>query len=116
VHVAYDGVGQATFDASLSALRRRGSLVLYGASSGPVPPVDPQRLNRAGSLFLTRPTLKDYVATRAELLWRAGEILDAVRDGSLHVNVGGRYPLESAADAYRDLEGRRTIGKLLIVP
>ncbi len=116
VHVAYDGVGQATFDASLGALRRRGSMVLYGASSGPVPPVDPQRLNRAGSLFLTRPTLKDYVATREELLWRAGEILDAVRDGSLHVNVGGRYPLESAADAYRDLEGRKTIGKLLIVP
>jgi NADPH2:quinone reductase len=116
VHVAYDGVGQATFDASLAALRPRGMMALFGAASGPVPPVDPQRLNSGGSLFLTRPTLKHYVATRGELLWRAGEILGAIANGSLQISIGGRYELERAADAYRALEGRATIGKLLIIP
>ena len=116
VNVVYDGVGRATFDASLDSLRRRGMLALYGASSGPVPPVDPQRLNRGGSLFLTRPTLADYIDTRELLEWRAGQVLDAVASGGLHVRVGGRYPLESAAEAYADLEGRRTMGKLLLVP
>lgn len=116
VHVAYDGVGKATFDASMAALRRRGMLALFGASSGPVPPVDPQRLNSGGSLFLTRPTLKHYTATREELLWRAGEILSAIAAGRLQVSIGATYRLDEAADAYRALESRRTTGKLLIVP
>ncbi len=116
VHVAYDGVGKATFDASMGALRRRGMLALFGAASGPVPPVDPQRLNSGGSLFLTRPTLAHYTAERDELLWRSGEILGAIADGSLQLEIGGTYPLDRAADAYRALEGRATTGKLLIIP
>jgi NADPH2:quinone reductase len=116
VHVAYDGVGQATFEASLAALRPRGLLALFGAASGQVPPFDLQRLNRAGSLFVTRPTLAHYTATRAELLQRSGEVFDAIASGSLRVAVGGRYPLDEAADAYRALESRRTTGKLLICP
>ncbi|MBV9593456.1 MAG: quinone oxidoreductase [Actinobacteria bacterium] len=116
VSVVYDGVGQATFDASLASLTRRGVLALFGASSGPVPPVDPQRLNQGGSLFLTRPTLGDYIATRDELLWRSGEILTAVADGTLAVEIGGRYPLHEAAQAYDDLENRRTQGKLVLLP
>lgn len=116
VDVVYDGVGRATFDASIAALRRRGMLVVFGAASGPVPPFDVQRLNSAGSLFLTRPTVAHYVADRDELLWRAGEVLSAVADGSLRVQIGGRYPLEQATAAYADLEARRTTGKLLIVP
>ncbi len=116
VHAAYDGVGKATFDASLDSLRRRGTLALFGAASGAVPPVDPQRLNRAGSVFLTRPTLGHYTTTRDELRWRAGEVLGAVADGSLKIALGGRYRMDDAADAYRDLAGRRTTGKLLIVP
>jgi NADPH2:quinone reductase len=115
VHVVYDGVGKATFDASLASLRHRGMMALFGAASGPVPPLDPQLLNRSGSLFLTRPTLLHYVETREELLWRSGEILAAIADGTLQISIGGRYPLERAADAYRDLEGRGTTGKLLIV-
>ncbi len=114
VAVVYDGVGQATFDASLACLARRGMLVLFGASSGPVPPVDPQRLNQAGSVFLTRPSLGAHVATREELEWRAGELFAAVADGSLRVRVGGRYPLAEARRAHEDLEGRRTTGKLLL--
>lgn len=114
--VVYDGVGRATFDASMAALRPRGMLVLYGAASGPVPPVDPQRLNSSGSLYLTRPTLAHYIASREELLSRAGELLGAVADGTLQVSIGGRYPLDRAADAYRDLEGRRSTGKLLLIP
>jgi NADPH:quinone reductase len=116
VNVAYDGVGQATFEASLASLRRRGLLVLFGAASGRVPPFDLQRLNPMGSLFVTRPTIAHYTATRDELLWRASDVLGAVADGSLHVSIGGRFPLDAAADAYRDLEGRRTTGKLLLVP
>jgi len=116
VHVAYDGVGKATFDASLASLRRRGMMALFGAASGAVPPVDPQRLNSGGSLFLTRPTLNDYTADRAELVWRAGEVLAAIADGSLRVAIGGRYPLDRAAQAYADLASRGTSGKLLIVP
>lgn len=115
-HVVYDGVGRDTFDASLGALRPRGTMVLFGASSGQVPPFDIQRLNSGGSLFLTRPSLGHYVATREELLWRAGEVLDAVAAGTLEVTVGGRYPLTEAARAYADLEGRRTQGKLLLLP
>jgi NADPH2:quinone reductase len=116
VHVVYDGVGKATFDASLASLRRRGMLALYGASSGPVPPFDVQRLNSGGSLFLTRPTLAHYTATREELLMRSGEVLSSIAEGSLRISIGGRYSLDDAAQAYRDLEGRRTTGKLLIIP
>lgn len=116
VHVAYDGVGRATFDASLASLRPRGLLALYGAASGQVPPFDLQRLNQAGSLFVTRPTIGHYVADRDELLWRARDVLGAVADGALRLQVGGRYPLEQAQQAYRDLEGRATTGKLLLVP
>jgi NADPH2:quinone reductase len=116
VDVAYDGVGKDTFDASLASLRPRGMLALFGGASGQVPPVDLQRLNAAGSVFVTRPKLLDHVATSAELHWRAGEVLGAVADGSLRVAIGGRYPLEDAARAYDDLEGRRTQGKLLLLP
>ncbi|MFQ6171847.1 quinone oxidoreductase family protein [Oryzobacter sp. R7] len=116
VDVVYDGVGKDTFDASLDSLRPRGTLALFGAASGQVPPFDIQRLNRGGSLFLTRPTLGHHLATRDELEWRAREVLGAVADGSLHVAVGGRYPLADAARAYDDLEGRRSQGKLLLIP
>jgi len=116
VDVAYDGVGKDTFDASLASLRPRGTLALFGAASGQVPPLDLQRLNSGGSLFVTRPSLGHHLATREELEWRAGEVLAAVADGSLRVEVGGRYPFAEAARAYEDLEGRRTRGKLLLIP
>jgi NADPH:quinone reductase len=116
VAVAYDGVGKSTFDASMDSLRRRGMLVLFGAASGPVPPVDPQRLNAAGSTYLTRPKLFDYVKTRDELSARAAAVYDAVADGTLDVRIGQRYPLAEARAAHEDLQGRRTTGKLLLVP
>jgi NADPH2:quinone reductase len=116
VHVAYDSVGATTFDASLASLRRRGMLVLCGASSGPVPPVDPQRLNAAGSVYLTRPKLFDYVATRDELTARAAAVYSAVADGTLDVRIGNRYQLAEARTAHEDLQGRRTTGKLLLIP
>jgi NADPH2:quinone reductase len=116
VAVAYDSVGKPTFDASLAALRTRGMLVLYGAASGPVPPVDPQRLNRAGSMFLTRPKLFDHVATPEELTARAAAVYGAVADGTLDVRIGHRYPLAEARTAHEDLQGRRTTGKLLLLP
>ncbi len=112
----YDGVGRATFDESLAALRRRGYMVLYGAASGPVPPLDPQRLNVGGSLFLTRPTLADYVATREELLSRADDLFRWIGQGRLAVRIGGRYPLDQAARAQEDLAARRTTGKLILIP
>jgi NADPH:quinone reductase len=115
-HVVYDGVGKDTFDDSLAALRVRGTMVLYGAASGPVPPVDPQRLNSGGSLFLTRPTLTHYAADRAELEWRAGELFSWVANGELDVRIGGTYPLADAKRAHEDLAGRRTTGKLLLIP
>jgi NADPH:quinone reductase len=114
--VVYDGVGKDTFDASLAALRPRGMMVLLGAASGAVPPFDPQRLNSGGSLYLTRPTLAHYIAGRAELAWRAGEVLGWVADGELSVRIGGTYPLAHAARAHEDLTGRRTTGKLLLIP
>jgi NADPH:quinone reductase len=114
--VVYDGVGQATFDESLAALRRRGYMVLYGGASGPVPPLDPQRLNVGGSLFLTRPTLADYVTTREELLARADDLFRWVGQGKLAVRIGGRYPLDGAARAQEDLAARRTTGKLILLP
>jgi NADPH:quinone reductase len=116
VAAVYDGVGQATFDESLASLRPRGTMVLYGAASGPVSPVDPMQLERAGSIFLTRPTLRHYTAQRDELLVRAGEVFGWVADGKLDVRIGGRYPLEEARQAHEDLEGRRTTGKLLLLP
>ena len=116
VHVVYDGVGKDTFEAGMSLLRPRGTMVLFGAASGPVPPVDPQSLNAGGSLFLTRPSLAHYAADREELLWRAGEVLDAVAQGRLTIRVGGRYPLAAAQQAHEDLEGGGTTGKLLLVP
>ena len=114
--VVYDGVGQATFDASLAALRPRGYMVLYGAASGPVPPFDPQRLNTGGSLFITRPTLAHYIASRDELLQRAGDLFTWIRKGQLTVRIGGTYPLAEAARAHADLAARRTTGKLLLLP
>jgi NADPH2:quinone reductase len=115
-HVVYDGVGQDTFEHSLAALRPRGMMVLYGASSGQVPPFDLQRLNSGGSLFATRPTLAHYVASVEELRWRAGEVFDLVASGELDVRIGGTYPLADAARAQEDLAARRTTGKLLLIP
>ncbi|NUT94074.1 MAG: zinc-binding dehydrogenase, partial [Saccharothrix sp.] len=116
VAAVYDGVGASTFDGSLASLKLRGYLVLFGASSGPVPPMDPQRLNHAGSVYLTRPSLGAYTASREELEWRARELFAAVEAGALKVRIGGRYPLADARRAHEDLEGRRTTGKLLLVP
>lgn len=116
VHTVFDGVGASTFEASLGSLRTRGALALFGGASGAVPPFDPMRLEQMGSLFLTRPTIRHYTATRAELEWRAGELFDAVLAGTLDVRVGARFPLDGAADAHRALEGRATTGKVLIVP
>ena len=116
VSAVYDGVGASTFDASLASLRPRGYLVLFGASSGPVPPVDPRRLQAGGSLFLTRPTLAHYIAEREELLDRSAAVFDAVADGSLRVRIGGRYRLDEVGTAHTDLESRRTTGKLLVIP
>jgi NADPH:quinone reductase len=116
VAAVYDGVGASTFDASLASLALRGTLALFGAASGPVPPFDPQRLNSAGSLFLTRPTLAHYTHTADEFGWRAGELLDAIAKGVLDITVSHRYPLAGAADAHRDLEGRRTVGSVVLIP
>jgi NADPH2:quinone reductase len=116
VAAVYDGVGASTFEASLASLRLRGTLALFGASSGPVPPFDPQRLNAAGSLFLTRPTLVHYTHTPDEFQWRSGELLEAISSGVIDVTVSQRYPLADAIDAHRDLEGRRTVGSVVLVP
>ena len=113
--VVYDGVGKDTFDASLASLTTRGMLVLYGGSSGQVPPFDPQRLRLGGSLFLTRPTLGHYMRTRDEFLWRAEEVLGSLAGRTLRVEIGGRYALDDAAQAYDDLENRRTTGKLVLI-
>jgi NADPH2:quinone reductase len=112
----YDAVGRTTFDGSLASLRPRGVLVLYGQSSGPVPPFDLNRLQHSGSLYVTRPTLRHYTATPEELTRRAGEVFGWVADGSLSVHIGGRYPLADAARAHTDLQSRRTTGKLLLQP
>jgi NADPH2:quinone reductase len=116
VDAVYDGVGKDTFDGSLSSLRVRGTLALFGAASGPVPPVDPQRLNAGGSLFLTRPTMAHYLQDAAERRWRSEAIFAAAANGSLKVRVGGQYPLAEAAQAHLDLEGRRTTGKVVLIP
>ena len=114
VHVVYDSVGNTTFYKSLNCLRPRGTLVLFGQSSGPVAPFDPNILNGKGSLFLTRPSLAHYLLTREELLWRAGEVLNWIAAGDLKVRVDRTYPLAEAAAAHRALEGRQTAGKLLL--
>jgi NADPH:quinone reductase len=116
VSAVYDGVGASTFDASLASLAVRGTLALFGASSGPVPPVDPQRLNAAGSVFLTRPTLVHYTRSGDEFAWRSGELFDAIAAGSLSVTVSRSYPLADAAQAHRDLQGRQTVGSIVLVP
>jgi len=114
VDVVYDSVGKTTFDKSLKLIRLRGMMALVGQSSGPVAPLDPSILNQRGSLFLTRPSLGHYLATRDEMLWRAGEVLSLVESGELKVQISGRYPLSDAAQAHRDLESRKTTGKLLL--
>lgn len=116
VDVVYDSVGKTTFDKSLNCLRPRGLLALFGASSGPVPPFDPTLLNSKGSLFLTRPTLWHYIATRAELEWRAGDVLGWAASGELKLRTEHTYPLAEAAQAQIDLEARKTTGKVLLVP
>jgi NADPH:quinone reductase len=116
VDVVYDSVGKTTFDKSLNCLRPRGLLALFGASSGPVPPFDLIQLNSKGSLFITRPTLWHYIATRAELEWRAGEVLGWAASGELKLRTEHTYPLADAAQAQIDLEERKTTGKILLVP
>jgi NADPH:quinone reductase len=116
VQVVYDSVGRDTWEKSLACLAPRGMLVLFGQSSGPVPPFDPQRLAAGGSLFLTRPSLFHYVADRAALEERAGDVLASVADGRLAVRVGATFPLARAAEAHRALEGRKTTGKVLLLP
>ncbi len=116
VDVVYDSVGQSTFEGSLGSLRPRGLLCLYGQSSGVVPPFDLGRLNAIGSLFVTRPSLAHYTADRAELEMRAGAVLGAVAKGELDVRIGARFALAEAAEAHRDLEGRKTTGKVLLIP
>ncbi len=116
VQAVYDGVGQATFEASLASLAPRGMLVTYGNASGPVPTFEPLKLSQKGSLFLTRPSINAYTADRAELERRASDVLGWVRDGRLTLRVGATFPLERAADAHRALEGRETTGKVLLLP
>ena len=116
VQVVYDSVGATTFLKGLDCLAPRGMMALYGQSSGPVEPIDPQLLSQKGSLFLTRPTLAHYVATPAELRWRANEVLGWIRDGSLRLRIDRELPLERAADAHRALEARETTGKVLLAP
>ena len=116
MHVVYDGVGKATFDRDLEVLRQRGYLVLFGGSSGAVPPLDLIKLSQKGSLFVTRPTLLHYTATREELEWRARDVLGMIARGELKLRIHKTYPLSEAAQAHQDLEGRKTTGKLLLVP
>ncbi|MEQ4720481.1 quinone oxidoreductase [Nonomuraea sp. B19D2] len=116
IDVVYDGVGKATFDGGLEVLRPRGLMALYGAASGPVPPIDPQILNKHGSLFLTRPSLVHYIAERAELRQRAADLFGWIAAGQLTINVSHRYPLAEARQAHEDLAARRTTGKLLLIP
>jgi NADPH:quinone reductase len=116
LNVVYDSVGATTYAKSLDCVKPRGLLVLFGQSSGAVPPIDPLVLLQKGSLFLTRPTLNHYVAARDELVWRAGEVLGWLQEGSLSVRIDREVPLAHASDAHRALEGRSTMGKVLLVP
>lgn len=116
VHVVYDGVGKSTFDKDLEVLRPRGYLVLFGGASGAVPPFEPIILSRKGSLFLTRPTLVHYIATRDELTHRADAVLSMIAGGKVKLRISRKYPLADAQQAHRDLEGRKTTGKVLLIP
>jgi NADPH2:quinone reductase len=116
VNVVYDGVGKATFENGLNVLLPRGYMVLFGGSSGAVPPFDLIKLSQKGSLFVTRPTLAHETATREELEWRANDVLQWIAAGDLKLRIHKTYPLAEAAQAHRDLEGRKTTGKLLLVP
>ena len=116
VDVVYDSVGVTTFEKSLNSLRPRGLMALFGQSSGPVPPFDPGILNQKGSLYLTRPSLAHHCLTREELLWRAGDVLGWVASGKLQLRIEREYPLSQAAQAHMDLAGRKTAGKLILVP
>jgi NADPH2:quinone reductase len=116
LQVVYDSVGRDTFEKGFNCLASRGYMVLYGASSGPVAPLDPQVLNAKGSLFLTRPSLFHYIATRDDLVRRAGDVLGWIQKGELKLRIGATFPLAEAAQAHRDLEGRRTTGKVLLIP
>jgi NADPH2:quinone reductase len=116
IDVVYDGVGAATFEGGLQLLRRRGFMVTFGNASGPVPPVAPLQLSQGGSLFLTRPTIVDYIATRVELESRVSDLFEWISEGHLRVRVGARYALAEAAEAHRALESRATTGKVLLVP
>ncbi len=116
VAAVYDGVGASTFDASLVSLAVRGTLALFGAASGPVPPFDPQRLNAAGSVYLTRPKLGDFTRTADEFRLRAGELFEAIASGTLKVTVSDQYSLADAAQAHRDLQGRQTVGSIVLKP
>jgi NADPH2:quinone reductase len=116
VDVVYDGVGASTFDKSLSCLRPRGYMILFGAASGPVPPLDLQTLNVRGSLFLQRPSLNHHIATREELVQRSNEVLGWIRDGKVKLRIEHQFPLAQAAEAHKALEGRKTTGKILLIP
>lgn len=116
VDVVYDGVGQSTWEGSLNSLRIRGMLALYGQSSGPVAPFNPQLLNQKGGLFLTRPSLWHYTQTREELLWRAGDVMRWALEGRLKIRIGAEFPIAQAAQAHIALQGRETTGKVLLVP
>jgi NADPH:quinone reductase len=116
VDVVYDGVGKATFEKNLNVMRLRGMLVLYGMSSGPVPPVDPAKLSEKGSLYMARTTLAHFTATREELVARTGALFSMIADGKLKVRIAKKYPLAEAAQAHRDLESRTIAGKLLLIP
>jgi NADPH2:quinone reductase len=116
VQVIYDGVGRATFEKGLDTLAPRGLMALFGQASGPVPPFDPSILNQKGSLYLTRPSMGHYIASRDELTWRAGEVLGWIAEGKLRLSIDRELPLADAADAHRALEGRETTGKVLLIP
>jgi NADPH:quinone reductase len=116
VDAVYDSVGKTTFDKGLNILRPRGMMVLFGGSSGAVPPFDPIVLTQKGSLFLTRPSLGNYIATREELMARSGAVFGMIADGKLKLRIEHTYPLAEAQRAHRDLEGRKTTGKLLLIP
>jgi NADPH2:quinone reductase len=114
--VVYDSVGNTTFDGSIDCLQSRGYMVLYGQSSGAVPPVDPQLLNRKGSIYLTRPSLGAYMQSRDELNWRSGDIFKWIEEGKLNVRIGLSLPLSKAAQAQDDLGSRKTTGKVVLIP
>ena len=116
VRAAFDAVGKTTFDGSLRSTGRLGYMVLFGEASGPADPFDPRRLRQEGSIFITRPGLVDYISTREELMWRGNEVLGLVGSGELDVHIHASFPLEKAAEAHRALEGRGTMGKLILVP